>query len=243
MKFPKTDHFDIDIVRSKIMGPNTCKLTEELMKGACIARGSVVLDLGCGSGISSVMLAREYGLITYAADLWSDPGENMRFFESQGLTNREAIPMKADATQLPFAHGFFDAVVCVDSYNYYGRDPEFLGNYLLPFVKPGGEIRLAIPGMVRDCHDDLPACLLASWMPEQLEYMHDMDYWRQIISQTPGVEIVDMHEMACTREAWMDWIECDNDYARGDRAAVGAGALDYLNTIAVTLRKEWAAVG
>lgn len=110
MEFPKTSHFDIDIVRSKIMGPNTCKLTEELMEGAAIPRGSVVLDLGSGSGISSVMLAREYGLVTYAADLWSDPGENMRFFEGQGLTNREIIPVKADATQLPFARGFFDAV-------------------------------------------------------------------------------------------------------------------------------------
>ncbi len=237
MEFPKTNHFDINLVRSMIMGPNTCKLTEELMEGANIPRGSVVLDLGSGSGISSVMLAREYGLITYAADLWSDPSENMRFFESQGLTNREIIPVKADATQLQFAHGFFDAVVCVDSYNYYGRDPEYLGNCLLPFVKDGGMLYLAISGMVSDCHDNPPACLLTSWNDEQLEYIHDMKYWREMILHTSGVEIVDMHEMACTREAWADWIECDNDYARGDRAAVEAGALDYLNTIAVTLRK------
>ena len=32
MEFPKTSHFDIDIVRSKIMGPNTCKLTEEFLR-------------------------------------------------------------------------------------------------------------------------------------------------------------------------------------------------------------------
>jgi len=92
--------------------------------------------------------------------------------------------------------------------------------------------------MVRDCHDNPPACLRTAWTAEQLEYIHDMDYWRKMISRTPGVEIVDMHEMACNDEAWADWIECDNDYARGDRAAVEAGALDYLNTIAVTLRKE-----
>ena len=58
-----------------------------------------------------------------------------------------------------------------------------------------------------------------------------------MLSRTPGAKIVEMREMACTNEAWADWIECDNDYARGDRAAVEAGALDYLNTIAVTLRK------
>ena len=48
---------------------------------------------------------------------------------------------------------------------------------------------------------------------------------------------VKMHEMECTREAWADWIACDNEYARGDRAAVEAGALEFLNTIAVTLRR------
>lgn len=237
MQYPKTSHFDDTLVRSKIMGPNTLKLTEELLEGADIPRGSVVLDLGSGSGISSAMLAREYGFVTYAADLWSDPTENMRFFESLGLTNSEIIPLHADATQLPFAHGFFDAVVCVDSYNYYGRDPEYLGNCLLPHVKSGGLLYLAIPGMVQDCHSNPPACLRVSWTPEQLDYIHDMAWWRAMLSQTPGAEIVDTHEMACTHEAWADWIACDNEYAQGDRKAVEAGALDYLNTIAVTLRK------
>lgn len=238
MEFPKTNHFDINVIRSKIMGPNTCKLTEELMESANIPQGSVVLDLGSGSGISSVMLAREYGFITYATDLWSDPGENMRFFESQCLTNREIVPVKADAERLPFAHGFFDAMVCVDSYNYFGRNPEFLDKCLLPYLKDGAELYLAISGMTKDCHDNLPACLLTSWTPEQLEYIHDMDYWHTMFSHSSGVEIVRMYEMACTREAWTDWIECDNEYAQGDRAAVEAGALDYLNTIAVMLRKR-----
>ena len=47
-----------------------------------------------------------------------------------------------------------------------------------------------------------------------------------------------MHEMRCTDEAWNDWLACDNEYAAGDRASVEAGALDYLNTIAITLRKH-----
>ena len=238
MQFPKSNSFDSELVRSKIMGPNTLKLTEELMDKADLPRGAVVLDLGSGCGISSAMLAREYGLIVYAADLWSDPSDNMRFFESLGLDKHKVVPIKADAALLPFAHGFFDAVVSVDSYNYYGRDPHYLGECLLPFVKNGSTIHLAIPGMVRDCHDELPDCLLASWTPEQMDFMHDMEWWRALLSQTPGVTIEDMHEMSCTREAWADWITCDNEYAQGDRIAVEAGALDYLNTIAITLRKE-----
>ncbi|MDO5116954.1 MAG: methyltransferase domain-containing protein [Eggerthellaceae bacterium] len=236
--FPKTGSFPTSIIQSKIMGPNPLKLCEELLEGSAIAPGSVVLDLGSGTGITSCMLAREYGFLTYAVDLWSEPGDNMRFFEEMGLSNRDICPIKADATQgLPFATGFFDAVVSIDSYNYFGRDPEYLGAKLLPYVKAGGMINLAFPGMVRDCHDDLPECLLASWTPEQLEYMHDMNWWHALISQTKDIEIIDMHQMACTAEAWDDWLACDNEYARGDRAAIEAGALDYLNTIAVVLRR------
>ena len=238
MNFPKANSFPTSVMRERSMGPNPLKLCEELLAYGSIPAGSVVLDLGSGAGLTSALMARECGFVVYAADLWSDPSDNMRFFEGLGLTNRQVVPLKADATALPFATEFFDAVVSVDSYNYFGRDPEYLGEHLLPLVKRGGELLLAIPGMARDCHDDLPACLLASWTPEQLDYMHDMDWWRTNIAQTDGVDILDMREMACTREAWADWIGCDNEYAAGDRAAVEAGALDYLNTIAVRLRRR-----
>lgn len=237
--FPKANSFAPSIVASKIMGPNPLKLCEELLAGANILQGSTVCDLGSGTGITSALLAREYGLDVYAVDLWSDPEENRAFFRSLGIPDSMLHPVKADASQgLPFPHAFFDAVVSIDSYNYYGRDPKYLGARLLPYVKSGGMLYLAIPGMKHDCHESLPACLLTSWTPEQLEYMHDMSWWRKMIEPTPGVEIVDMHEMACTQEAWADWIACDNEYATGDRAAVEAGALSYLSTIAITLRKQ-----
>ena len=237
-KFPKANSFDINLVRSKIMGPNPLKLCEELLCNADIAKGSRVCDLGSGTGITSVMLAREYGLDVYAVDLWSDPDENRAFFREMGVSSDRIHPVKANAAEgLPFEPEFFDAVVSIDSYNYFGRDPQYLGERLLPYVKSGGRICLSIPGMVRACHDALPACLLASWDAEQLEYMRDMAWWRAMFGQTIGVVIEDMRQMACTPEAWADWISCDNEYAQGDRAAVEAGALEFLNTIAVTLVK------
>lgn len=177
MNFSKSNTFSNAVVASKIMGPNPLKLCEELLHDANIPAGSTVCDLGSGSGITSVMLAREYGLDTYAVDLWSDPDENREFFRQMGVADETIHPVKADASKgLPFPAGFFDCVVSVDSYNYYGRDSEYLGAKLLPYVRRGGMLYLAIPGMVHDCHDDLPECLLASWTPEQLEYMHDMEW-------------------------------------------------------------------
>lgn len=239
MNFPKAESFTLDVIQSKIMGPNPLKLCEELLTDSLIPVGARVCDLGSGTGITSVLMAREYGFETYAVDLWSDPEENAAFFKEMVVSDELIHPIKADASKgLPFDDGFFDAVVSIDSYNYYGRDPEYLGKKLLPYVKPGGMLYLAIPGMMRDCHENLPECLLASWTPEQLEYMHDMNWWRSMIGQTQGVEIVDMYQLKCTGEAWSDWLACDNEYASGDRAAVEAGALDYLNTIAVVLRKK-----
>ncbi len=237
--FPKANSFPQHVIQSKIMGPNPLKLCEELLANSSIPNGARVCDLGSGTGITSVLLAREFGFDTYAVDLWSDPEENASFFSEMGVFEDCIHPVKADASKgLPFPEEYFDAVVSIDSYNYYGRDPEYLGGRLLPYVKPGGMLYLAITGMVRDCHDDLPECLLASWTPEQLEYMHDMNWWRSMITQTQGVEIIDMYQLNCTDEAWADWLACENEYAAGDRAAIEAGALKYLNTIAVLLRKN-----
>lgn len=126
-RFPKTATFPVSLVREKIMGPNPLKLCEELLTGSDLPHGSRVCDLGSGTGITSALLAREYGLDVYAVDLWSDPAENRAFFDSLGIPVSSIHPVKADASRgLPFCAGFFDAVVSIDSYNYYGRDSRYL---------------------------------------------------------------------------------------------------------------------
>jgi cyclopropane fatty-acyl-phospholipid synthase-like methyltransferase len=148
------------------------------------------------------------------------------------------MPIHADANNLPFAHEFFDAVVSTDSYNYFGRDSEYLGEKLLPFVKSGGLICICVPGMKKDCHYDLPKELLASWTPEQLDYIHDAEYWRSIIEQTAGVTIISLEEMESNEEVWADWLACENEYAVSDRKAFDAGGGKYLNFISIIVQKK-----
>ena len=139
------------------------------------------MDLGSGQGITSVFLAKEYGFKVYATDLWSDAEENRKFFAEMGLTDDQIIPVKADATDLKYEKEFFDAVVSTDSYNYFGRDEKYLDEKLLPFVKKGGYIYIVVPGMKKDCHNNIPKELLLSWTPEQLDYIHDIEYWKNNI--------------------------------------------------------------
>lgn len=237
MNYPRTDKYDSPELRTKIMGPHPVKLEEELLLDHRIPQGATVLDLGSGQGVTSLFLAKEYGFRVYATDLWSEPEENQTYFDRMGISRDQLIPVKADAMALPFEKAFFDAVVSIDSYNYFGFDPQYLDRFLLPLIKPGGFIYIAIPGMKKDLHDHLPAELLLSWTQEQLNYLHDFDYWRNIISQSKA-KIISMREMMSNEEVWNDWIACDNDYAINDRAAINAGGCKYLNFLAFVLQKK-----
>ncbi len=238
MKYEKTLKYNIDLINQKIMGPNPLKLEEELMNNNKIKENSVIMDLGSGQGITSVFLVKEYGFKVYATDLWSDPEENRRFFAEMGLTDKQIIPVKMDATDLKYEKEFFDSVVSTDSYNYFGRDEKYLDEKLLPFVKSGGYIYIVVPGMKKDYHNNLPKELLLSWTPEQLEYIQDIEYWKKIISKSNYSEIISIHEMDSNEECWNDWIKCDNEYSKNDKKAIDAGACKYLNFIAIILRKK-----
>ncbi len=238
MKYIKSEKYNKPELQEKIMGPNPIKLEEELLYNNKIPSGAVVCDLGSGQGLTSVFLAKEYGFTVYAADLWSDPDENRKFFDEMGLSCEQIIPVKADATNLPFEKNFFDAVISTDSYNYFGRDEKYLDEKLLPFIKSGGYIYIAIPGMKKDCHDNLPSELLLSWTPEQLDYMHDVEYWTKMVSKCRGAEVVDVREMESNDEVWADWLAQDNEYAIGDRKSMEAGGGKYLNFISIVLKKK-----
>ena len=200
MNYIKSEKYNTPELQKKIMGPNPIKLEEELLMGHKIPKKAVVCDLGSGQGLTSVFLAKEYGFTVYAADLWSDPEENRIFFDSMGVDRNQLIPVKADAMDLPFEKAFFDAVISTDSYNYFGRGERYLDEKLLPFVKPGGYLYIAVPGMKKDCHDNLPKELLLSWTPEQLDYMHDVSYWTRIVGRCKGAEVIEVKQMKSNEE-------------------------------------------
>ena len=238
MKYPKSEKYMGNDYMKYIMGPNPLKLCEELLAEHRIPAGARVMDLGSGKGLTSAFLAKEYGFTVYAADLWSEPESHYPLFEQFGLSREQCIPVKADANDLPFEREFFDSVVCVDSYNYFGRDPAYLDEKLLPFVKSGGWIYAAVTGMKKDCHDNIPEVLLRSWNAEQLDYIHDAQWWRGIVSQSRDCEVVSVHEMQSNAEVWADWLKQENEYAVGDRATMEHGGLDYMNFVAIVLRKK-----
>jgi len=58
------------------MGPNSLWLTEWLCEAIDLKPNMRVLDLGCGKAISSVFLAKEFGVQVWAYDLWIKATDN-----------------------------------------------------------------------------------------------------------------------------------------------------------------------
>ena len=65
--------FDRDFLRATMMGPNCVRFAEELTANIPLSPHMRVLDLGCGMGLSSIYLARTFGVRVFAADLWINP--------------------------------------------------------------------------------------------------------------------------------------------------------------------------
>ena len=70
------------------MGPNALWLVDALAQLLPLEPGMRVLDLGCGTAITSIFLAREHGVQVFAADLWIEPSLNSPRIEEAGVSDR-----------------------------------------------------------------------------------------------------------------------------------------------------------
>jgi cyclopropane fatty-acyl-phospholipid synthase-like methyltransferase len=135
-------------------------------------------------------LAREFGVEIWAADLWIEPTENAAHIDEAGLTGK-VIPLTAEANRLPFAHGFFDAVVSIDAYHYFGTEILYL-SYLAQFVKPDGRIGIVAPANAIDLDDpdaiELPDDLSDEFGADWFTF-RNADWWRRHWSRTCCVEV------------------------------------------------------
>ena len=60
--------------------------------------------------ISSIFLAKEFDVQVWAADVWIKPTSNWERIRDAGVED-QVFPIHAEAHSMPFADGFFDAIV------------------------------------------------------------------------------------------------------------------------------------
>jgi len=207
--YPLSSGYDADWVFQNQMGPNPLWLTEWLCQDMGLGPGMRVLDLGCGKALSSIFLAREFGVQVWADDLWIEPTENWQRIGQAGLAD-SVFPMNVEARQLPYAEEFFDAIVSVDSYQYYGTDDLYL-NYITKLVKQGGRLGIAVPALMRDFDGSVPEHLVRRqsnggiFWAQECWTLHTAEWWRHLWRRTDLVDIEVAEAMPDGWRLWLQW--------------------------------------
>jgi cyclopropane fatty-acyl-phospholipid synthase-like methyltransferase len=177
-------------------------LTEWLAESLDLRPGMRVLDLGCGLAASSVFLHREFGVQVWATDLWFSASTNLQRVRDAGV-EEGVFPIHSDARSLPFAAEFFDAVVSIDSFPYYGTDDLFLG-YIARFMRPGAPIGIAGAGLMQELDGAVPDHLREWWEPG-MWCLHSDAWWRRHWERTGIVAIEVADTMPDGWQAWLEW--------------------------------------
>lgn len=227
--------YDNDFLRQRMMGPNSVRLLHELLAHVDLTGCRRVLDLGCGQGISSIALAKEIPAPIVAYDLWIDAATNQECFDSVGLGDR-ILAVHGDVHDMPFGRRVFDAVVCIDSYFYYGANAEFLDAHLAPYLRPNATIAIATPGFKTDFPNGVPEELVPFWQNDINFY--SAKWWSDLFAKSRSVKLMECFSLTSQHAAWQDWLKCDNEYARRDidmMKAEGGKYFDMIGLIATVL--------
>lgn len=202
-RFPRSNKYHPEwLIAGCSGGANPLWLTEWLTSSVDLRPGMRILDLGCGRALSSIFLHREFGVEVWAVDLWFSTSENLQRVRDAGVED-SVHPMHADARSLPFANDFFDAIISIDSFPYYGTDDLYLG-YVSRFVKPGGQIAIAGAGLMREIEGSVPE-RLASWWEPVMYCLHSASWWRSHWEKMGlvNVELADSMPDGC--KFWVQW--------------------------------------
>lgn len=184
------------------MGAGDLYLASEMARLLELRPGMRVLELGAGKCLSSVFLAKHYGVTVFAADIGISPSDNWGTVRAKGMDDR-VVPLRMDARNIIFPESYFDAVFSLNAYMYFGTDDLYLP-YLASFLRRGGRICVCNPCYSYEC-DQIPRDFLFD-PPEYFESftMHSPNWWDRHFRKTGTVDVLYCREHDRGREIWLD---------------------------------------
>ena len=223
-----------------LMGPNSFRLLDELIRRSpyevCWDR---TLDLGCGMALTSVFLANETpAKSVYAFDLWVSATDNLKRIRDLSLEDR-IVPIHGDALEMPFAQDWFDTIVSVDSYHYFGCKEGVFADRILPFIRSGGSIMIAIPGLREEPQGEIRT-LFETWAEgDDALCFHTVRWWEKLLKEDCEDRCdITVAEGECFDEAWQDWYQTGHEFAVRDREFLSRGLDRILNFVLIYVRKK-----
>lgn len=231
-RFPRASRYNPEWVMAGVSGAaNPLWMTEWLTEVLDLKPGMRVLDLGCGRAVSSIFLRREFGVSVWAVDLWFDASENFRRIRDAGVDDG-VFPLRADARALPFPAQYFDVIVSIDSFFYYGTDDHYL-NYVARFLKSDGSLGIAGAGLMQELDGPVPEHLRDWWTPD-LWCLHSAPWWRRHWERTGLVDVRVADSLPSGWELWLAWLQAINPENDSEIRAVsvdGGRNLGYVRTV------------
>lgn len=203
-QFPLTSKYPLQWIIDNSMGPNPLWFTEIITRDLDLKPGMKVLDMGCGKAISSIFLAKEFGVEVWANDLWIESKDNWKRVVEAGVADL-VYPMKAEAHNLPYPDEFFDVIISISSYHYYGTDELYFPWYLSRILKKSGQFAFVQPGLKKE-FSIVPNKLKNLWCVDMYTW-HSSEWWHNHLNKT---NIVDIDVSGCIDEGfqlWLDWEE------------------------------------
>lgn len=236
-RFPRSSRYHPDWVRSSVSGgAHSLWLTEWLSEVLDLRPGMRVLDLGCGRGASSIFLSTELGVQVWATDLWFPVDERARRIRDAGVAD-SVFPVYADARALPYPRDFFDAVVSLDSFVYYGTDDLYLP-YLARLVRPGGQLGIVGAGLTADLPTAAPPEHLRDWWEPALACLHTAVWWRRHWERSGVVDVEHHDTMDDGWRLWLRWQHAVNPDNTVEIAALEADAGRHLGYVRAVCRRR-----
>ncbi len=223
-----------------LMGPNSFRLLDELISSSPekIDYGRV-LDLGCGFALTSLFIANETNAQSvYAFDLWISASENYARIKANNL-EETIIPIHGDAMDMPFAQDYFDTIISVDSYHYFGCKENVFAEKILPFVKKDGYVMIAVPGLKEEPQGALKE-IFTTWAEgDDSELFKTVSWWENLLKKECGTQCdIVVKEADCFDIAWKEWFDSGHEYGARDKEFLDKGLDKILNFILIYVKKN-----
>ena len=196
-----------------------------------------MLDLGCGAALSSLYLANETTADKiWAFDLWVSATDNWNRIKENGLEDK-IIPIHGDALAMPFAHEYFDAVVSVDTYHYFGCEDKIFAEKILPFIKKGGYALIAVPGIKEEPIGGMKG-LMEEWAGDETYMFKTSKWWAEHITKGCEEQVeVTVYESSQFDLVWQEWFDSAHEYGIRDKEFLDRGLKEILDFSMIVVKR------
>ena len=234
------DKYKMYFTKEYLMGPNSFRLLDELIRRSPEdAKYERTLDLGCGFALTSLFIANETSTQSVVAlDLWVTASENYARIKANHLEDK-IIPIHGDALAMPFAREYFDAIISVDSYHYFGCKKGIFAEKILPFVKKDGYVMIAIPGLKQYPEGEVKE-LFTTWAEgDDAELFQTAAWWELLLKEECG-DLCDItvKEAECFDAAWKEWFESGHEFGIRDKEFLDKGLDQILNFVLIYVKRR-----